>query len=209
MSTSLLGERLAIVGPSGSGKSTLGRLLAGIHPPRTGRVDVGGASLIELPLENLHREVALVTQEHHIFRGSLRDNVVLAPLLLAAPHTLVLDEATSLIDPATERNVETTMSALTAGRTIVAIAHRLHTAHDADRIAVIAEGRSIELGPRGAPRRGWALREPVAGVDRLDDLGWPSVYDFIDPAQDLPDRRDCRDGHVGASHPRDDRQVHP
>src|SRR5690625_3063924 len=72
--------------------------------------------------------------------------IALAPCLLADPHTRVLDEATSLIDPTTERNVETTMSALTAGRTIVAIAHRLHTAHDADRIAVIAEGRSIELG---------------------------------------------------------------
>ena len=72
--------------------------------------------------------------------------IALAPLLLADPHTRVLDEATSLIDPTTERNVETTMSALIAGRTIVAIAHRLHTAHDADRIAVIAEGRIVELG---------------------------------------------------------------
>src|SRR5699024_83293 len=153
--------------------------------------------LTGLPLEHLRREVALVTQEQHIFRGSRRENIVLARddagneevrealaavaagawvrqlpagldtvigsgalqvspgqaqqialarLLLAAPHTLVLDEAPSLIDPATARNVETTMSALIEGRTIVAIAHRLHTAHDADRIAVIDQGRSIELG---------------------------------------------------------------
>ena len=45
------GERLAVVGPSGAGKSTLGRLLAGIHPPRTGRVTVGGTDLVGLPLE--------------------------------------------------------------------------------------------------------------------------------------------------------------
>lgn len=43
------GERLAMVGPSGAGKSTLGRLLAGIHGPRTGSVAVGGVPLVELP----------------------------------------------------------------------------------------------------------------------------------------------------------------
>ena len=42
------GERVAMVGPSGAGKSTLGRLLAGIHPPRTGSVAVGGVGLVEL-----------------------------------------------------------------------------------------------------------------------------------------------------------------
>ncbi len=46
------GERLAVVGPSGAGKSTLGRLLAGIHPPRTGRVTVGGVPLVDLPLDD-------------------------------------------------------------------------------------------------------------------------------------------------------------
>lgn len=191
------GERLAIVGPSGSGKSTLGRLLAGIHGPRTGTVQVGGVELLELPLEVLRREVALVTQEHHVFRGTVRDNVklareevgdeavatalhtvdalgwvealpdgldtvlgagnlvltpaqaqqiALARLILADPHTLVLDEATSLIDPRTARHLEGSMNALLTGRTVVAIAHRLHTAHDADRIAVVDEGRIIELG---------------------------------------------------------------
>lgn len=191
------GERLAIVGPSGSGKSTLGRLMAGIHAPREGTVQVGGVELTELPLNVLRQEVALVTQEHHVFRGSVRDNVVLARdgsdddavvtalrtvgawewvselpdrldtvlgsgdraltpaqsqqialarLILADPHTLVLDEATSLIDPRTARNLEGSMNALLTGRTVVAIAHRLHTAHDADRIAVVADGRIIELG---------------------------------------------------------------
>ena len=74
----LTGERLAIVGPSGSGKSTLGRLLSGINGPRTGSVTVGGVELVELPLETLRTEVALVTQEHHVFKGSVRDNIILA-----------------------------------------------------------------------------------------------------------------------------------
>ncbi|BCJ71100.1 multidrug ABC transporter ATP-binding protein [Catellatospora sp. IY07-71] len=191
------GERLAMVGPSGAGKSTLGRLLAGIDGPRTGSVAVGGAPLVELPLEELRGHVALVTQEHHVFLGTLRDNLALAKpsaddaeirralaavdaldwvddlpeglatevgsgrhevspaqaqqlalarLVLADPHTLVLDEATSLIDPRAARHLERTLAAVLDGRTVVAIAHRLFSAHDADRVAVVEDGRITELG---------------------------------------------------------------
>ncbi|GIH91454.1 ABC transporter ATP-binding protein [Planobispora siamensis] len=191
------GERLAMVGPSGAGKSTLGRLLAGIHGPREGAVTVGGTPLVELPLDDLRGHVALVTQEHHVFRGTLRDNVLiarpdagdervracleavdarewvealpagldtvvgsggetlspaqaqqiaLARLVLADPHTLVLDEATSLIDPRAARDLERSLAAVLDGRTVIAIAHRLYTAHDADRVAVVEDGRISELG---------------------------------------------------------------
>ena len=73
-----VGERIAMVGPSGAGKSTLGRLLAGIHPPRTGTVTVGDVGLVELPLGDLRGHVALVTQEHHVFVGTIRENLILA-----------------------------------------------------------------------------------------------------------------------------------
>ena len=72
--------------------------------------------------------------------------IALARLIIADPHTLVLDEATSLIDPRTARTLEGSMNSLLSGRTVVAIAHRLHTAHDADRIAVVIDGRIAELG---------------------------------------------------------------
>jgi ABC-type multidrug transport system fused ATPase/permease subunit len=72
--------------------------------------------------------------------------IALARLVVADPHTLVLDEATSLIDPRTARHLEGSMAAVLADRTVVAIAHRLHTAHDADRIAVLIDGRVAELG---------------------------------------------------------------
>jgi ABC-type multidrug transport system fused ATPase/permease subunit len=191
------GERLAMVGPSGAGKSTLGRLIAGLDAPRTGTVEVGGAPLVELPLDQLRGHVALVTQEHHVFLGTLRDNVALARpsaseaevrdalaavdaldwalelpdgldtmvgtgnltlpdaqaqqlalarLVLADPHTLVLDEATSLIDPRAARHLERSLAAVLHGRTVIAIAHRLFSAHDADRVAVVEDGRITELG---------------------------------------------------------------
>ncbi|WP_064455420.1 ABC transporter ATP-binding protein [Streptomyces hygroscopicus] len=70
----------------------------------------------------------------------------LARLVLADPHTLVLDEATSLLDPRAARRLERSLAALLEGRTVIAIAHRLHTAHDADRVAVMADGRISELG---------------------------------------------------------------
>lgn len=73
--------------------------------------------------------------------------VALARLVLLDPHTLVLDEATSLLDPRAARHLERSLSAVLEGRTVVAIAHRLHTAHDADRVAVVDSGRISEIGP--------------------------------------------------------------
>ena len=212
------GTRVALVGPSGAGKSTLGRLLAGIYAPRDGRITLGGAELSRMPAEEIRSHVALVNQEHHVFVGSLRDNlllavarsrrdaadaapgarrtdtaaghaedarlwaalravdadgwaraledgldtevgsggvtltpaqaqqIALARLVLADPHTLVLDEATSLLDPRAARHLERSLARVLDGRTVVAIAHRLHTAHDADVIAVVEKGRISELG---------------------------------------------------------------
>ncbi|MFB7179890.1 ABC transporter ATP-binding protein [Streptomyces sp. NPDC056257] len=191
------GTRMALVGPSGAGKSTLGRLLAGIYAPRTGEVTLGGARLSGMPAERVREHVALVNQEHHVFVGSLRDNlrlartgagdtelwaalgavdadgwaraldagldtevgsggtaltpaqaqqIALARLVLADPHTLVLDEATSLLDPRAARHLERSLARVLDGRTVIAIAHRLHTAHDADVIAVVEAGRISELG---------------------------------------------------------------
>jgi ABC-type multidrug transport system fused ATPase/permease subunit len=191
------GARVALVGPSGAGKSTLGRLLAGIYSPRVGDITLGGAALDKMSAEQVRSHVALVNQEHHVFVGSVRDNlrlarpeasdtelwaalrsvdadgwvagfddgldaevgsggisltpaqaqqIALARLVLADPHTLVLDEATSLMDPRAARHLERSLAGVLEGRTVVAIAHRLHTAHDADVIAVVEDGKIVELG---------------------------------------------------------------
>lgn len=190
------GERLAVVGPSGAGKTTLGRLLSGADTPRSGRVLVGGAPVAELAPEELRRRIVMVSQDQHVFVGSLRENlliaaedagddtlfaaldavgaewvralpegldtalgsggteleaakaqqIALARVILVDPRTVVLDEATSLLDPKTARQTERGLAAMLAGRTVIAIAHRLHTAHDADRVAVVQDGRITELG---------------------------------------------------------------
>jgi ABC-type multidrug transport system fused ATPase/permease subunit len=135
----------------------------------------------------LRQQVVLVTQEHHVFRETLRENLMieapdaelrkaldtvgadwagdldtdlgaeptdgaqaqqlaLARVVLADPHTVILDEATALLDPTTARTAERALAAVLHDRTVIAIAHRLQTAHDADRVAVMDAGRIIEVG---------------------------------------------------------------
>src|SRR4029079_4575396 len=72
--------------------------------------------------------------------------LALARLVLADPHTLVLDEATSLLDPRAARHLERSLASVLTGRTVGASAHPLHTAHDADRVAVVENGLLQELG---------------------------------------------------------------
>ncbi|WP_051815808.1 ABC transporter ATP-binding protein, partial [Glycomyces tenuis] len=190
------GERLAVVGPSGAGKSTLARLIAGIDPPRAGTVELGGADIAAMPLDRRRGHVTLVTQEHHVFTATLRENlalakpgatdaelesalaavgahwalalpegletplggtadaldaasaqqIALARIILADPEVVILDEATAMLDPRAARDTERALAAVLDGRTVIGIAHRLHTAHDADRIAVVDDGRVTELG---------------------------------------------------------------
>jgi ATP-binding cassette subfamily B protein len=75
-----------------------------------------------------------------------RQLVSIVRAALADPSLLVLDEATSSLDPGTERAVERALGHLTEGRTVVVVAHRLSTAARADRIAVVDDGRVAELG---------------------------------------------------------------
>jgi ATP-binding cassette subfamily C protein len=196
------GERLALVGPSGAGKTTLGRLLAGTDRPRRGSIIIGDVALADLEPEELRSHVLMVTQESHLFLGTVRDNlrigaesagdsdlhralatveatwinelpdeldtvvgpeghrldasqiqqIALARVILANPHTVILDEATALLDPGTARRAERALGAVLEGRTIIAIAHRLQTARAASRVAIMQQGRLVEIGSRPAAR---------------------------------------------------------
>jgi ATP-binding cassette, subfamily B, bacterial len=74
-----------------------------------------------------------------------RQLVGIARVALADPVLIVLDEATSSLDPATEIAVERALAAVAAGRTVVTIAHRLSTAERADRVVVMEHGRAVEV----------------------------------------------------------------
>jgi ATP-binding cassette subfamily B protein len=74
-----------------------------------------------------------------------RQLVGIARVALADPAVIVLDEATSSLDPATEAAVERALAAVAEGRTVVTIAHRLSTAERADRVAVMENGRLVEV----------------------------------------------------------------
>jgi ATP-binding cassette subfamily B protein len=75
-----------------------------------------------------------------------RQLLALARALAVNPPVLVLDEATSSVDPRTERSIQRTLELLTKGRTTLVVAHRLSTVRHADRILVIREGRVVEQG---------------------------------------------------------------
>jgi ATP-binding cassette, subfamily B, bacterial len=76
-----------------------------------------------------------------------RQLVALARAYVADPDLLVLDEATSAVDPATEVRLQRALDAVTRGRTTVAIAHRLSTAQSADEVIVVDQGRIVQRGP--------------------------------------------------------------
>jgi ATP-binding cassette subfamily B protein IrtB len=187
----------AVVGPSGAGKSTLTALLMRFFDPDCGKIRIGGTDIARLDPAVLMARISLVSQDVHLFRDTLRANLLLgapgadearlreviraarldavvaslpegldtligeggktlsggerqrvaiARAILKDAPIVILDEATSAMDPLNESAIQQALAALMPGRTMIVIAHRLGTIAHADRIHVMEAGRIVESG---------------------------------------------------------------
>jgi ATP-binding cassette, subfamily B, bacterial len=109
--------------------------------------EIGARERFESLPEGIHTDVQ--TRGVRLSAGE-RQLVGIARVALADPAVIVLDEATSSMDPATEMAVEQALAAVVSGRTVITIAHRLTTAERADRVVVMDRGRVVEVATHEA-----------------------------------------------------------
>jgi ATP-binding cassette, subfamily B, bacterial len=126
-----------------------------------------------------------VGQRGEALSAGERQLVALARAYLADPDLLVLDEATSAVDPATEVRLQRALDSATRGRTSVAIAHRLSTAEAADLVVVVEAGEVVDVGPH----RELVERSPVY---RRLHASWAAQQRPSVPAGAAPARPDGR-----------------
>jgi ATP-binding cassette subfamily B multidrug efflux pump len=196
------GQTLALVGPTGSGKSTIVHLLLRLREPARGMLFLDGVDVRDLPVADVRRMMAAVTQEAFLFSDSVGGNVLfgvddewgsesaralvaeagasaaltadvagftrgydtivgergitlsggqkqrvaLARALLTDRPILILDDALSAVDTATEHAILGRLDRVRVTRTCVLVAHRISTVRDADLILVLVAGRVVERG---------------------------------------------------------------
>ncbi|RJQ76907.1 MAG: ABC transporter ATP-binding protein [Desulfobacteraceae bacterium] len=191
------GSVLALVGMSGGGKTTIANLIPRFFDVSGGSICLDGIDIRQFKVDDLRKQIAIVTQEPILFNETVRENILygnpqapdqairsaaqaayahdfierfprgydtvigelggrlsggekqrlcIARALLKDAPILILDEATSALDAEAEGIVQKALENLMRGRTTIVIAHRLSTIAGADQIAVVVDGRIIEIG---------------------------------------------------------------
>lgn len=222
-----VGRSTALVGASGAGKSSVASLVFRLYDPTAGCIRVGGVDLRDLDLEWWRSQIAVVSQDVHLFDATLEENIAygkpgvrheeiieaarkaqvlefanklpegfatrlgekgvrlsggqkqrisLARAFVRDPRILILDEATSALDLESERLVQDAIEAMARDRTVIIIAHHIHTIENADQIVVLDGGRIAEVG---SPATLAAAGGPFA---RLRALHSHSLQEVRDPA---------------------------
>ena len=127
-----------------------------------------------------HGYDSLVGERGQALSGGERQRISIARALLIDPRILILDEATSSVDTQTEKEIQKALDNLVQGRTTIAIAHRLSTLRQADRLVVLERGQVVEVGSHdeliereGAYFRLYQAQARNVDVD-MDDEGWRS-----------------------------------
>ncbi len=132
----------------------------------------------EFILRLRHGYDSIVGERGQGLSGGERQRISIARALLINPHILMLDEATSSVDTATEKEIQKALDNLVKGRTTIAIAHRLSTLRRADRLVVLERGEVVEIGSHDEliAQQGayWRLYEAQArNVDTEDEAPDP------------------------------------
>ena len=156
------GQRVGLVGQSGGGKSTIFTLLQRFYDVDQGHVAIDGQNISKVTQESLRAAIAarcdfvetlpegLETQvgDRGVkLSGGQRQRIAIARAFLKDAPILLLDEATAALDSESEEAIREALGRLMRGRTVIAIAHRLATLRNFDRVIMLQGGRIIEDGP--------------------------------------------------------------
>jgi ATP-binding cassette subfamily C protein len=164
------GQRVALVGPTGAGKSTVAGIAAGALTPRRGRASIGGIPLADMSTEQRRRHVAIVSQEVHVFAGSLLDDLRLANpgatqvQMLEALRTVGADEWVAALDDGVDTVVGEGGHQLTSAQAQQLALARLLLA---DPTVAILDEATAEAGSQGARELERAAAAATAGRTTL------------------------------------------
>ncbi len=150
--------------------------------PQASRAEIVAAARAahahEFILRLPHGYDSLVGERGQALSGGERQRISIARALLIDPRILILDEATSSVDTQTEKEIQKALDNLVQGRTTIAIAHRLSTLRQADRLVVLERGQIVEVGSHDelmkrerAYFRLYQAQARNVDVD-MDDEGW-------------------------------------
>ncbi|TXI41866.1 MAG: ABC transporter ATP-binding protein, partial [Nitrosomonas sp.] len=125
----------------------------------------------ELILRLPHGYDSLVGERGQALSGGERQRISIARALLINPRILILDEATSSVDTTTEKDIQKALDNLVRGRTTIAIAHRLSTLREANRLIVLDRGKIVEVGNHAElmAREGYYHRLYLAQARNIDE----------------------------------------